>query len=102
MDNQKRESLISLNPTTAYLTGFIIGDGNLAGWSKSKKDPSPDYRIAIDISDTTHLLRLEKLIKSIITTKTSPKKSTNRGNRIPRLYLFVRTYSLEIKSCSLS
>ena len=94
MNNKKIESKIDLTPKTAYLTGVIIGDGNLCGSTKSKTDLSPDYRISIDISDKEYLLSIEKIIKSIIQTKTIPKQPHQRGNRIPRWYLAIRNKEL--------
>ncbi|MEA2037550.1 MAG: hypothetical protein U9O94_08630 [Nanoarchaeota archaeon] len=91
---QMKYPKIDLTPLTAYLTGAIIGDGNLANYSKSKTDPSPDYRISIDISDREHLKYIEKLIKSIISTTTTPKEPKQRGNRVPRLFLLVRNKAL--------
>jgi intein/homing endonuclease len=92
--NIKKIKLISLIPKTAYLTGVIVGDGNLANWSKSKKDFSQDYRITIDISDLKYLKYLEKLIKSVVKTKATPNSPRQRGNRIPRPFLFIRNKSL--------
>ena len=86
--------MIALNPKTAYLTGVIIGDGNLSNSVKSKTDLSHDYRISIDLSDRRYLIYLARLIKSIIKTKTIPKKPIQRGNRIPRLYFRVRNKEL--------
>jgi len=60
-----------LTPKIVYLAGAIIGDGSLSDYTKSKKDLSPDYRIRIDISDKEYLFYLERLIKSIIETKTN-------------------------------
>ena len=94
MHNQKIESKIDLTPKTAYLTGVIIGDGNLCGSTKSKTDLSPDYRISIDISDKEYLLNIEQIIKSLIQTKTIPKQSPQRGDRIPRWYLAIRNKGL--------
>ena len=85
---------IKLNPKTAYLSGVIIGDGNLSNYYKSKTDKSKDYRIYIDMSDKEFVLYIEQLIKSIIKTKSSPKKAIQRGNRIPRLYLQIRNKEL--------
>ena len=72
----------------------MIGDGNLSNSVKSKTDSSPDYRISIDISDKKYLIYIYDLIKTMIKTKTVPKKATKRGNRIPRLFLYVRNKSL--------
>ena len=85
---------ITFSTKTAYLAGLIIGDGNLNGSSKSKRDLSKDYRIKIDISDKEYLLLIEKMIKSIINTKSSPKKPVQRGNRKERLYLQIRNKGL--------
>ncbi len=95
MNNQKIESKINLTTKTAYLTGVVIGDGNLANAVKSKKnDLSKDYAITIDTSDKKYLIFLFKLIKSIIKTKTTPKEPIQRGDRIPRLYLRIRNKGL--------
>lgn len=95
MNYQKIESKIYLNSKTAYLTGVVIGDGNLSNYAKSKKsDLSKDYRITIDISDKNYLAFILKLIKSIINTNTTPKVPNQRGNRIPRLKLQVRNKNL--------
>lgn len=94
MNNQKIESKIELNTKTAYLTGAIVGDGNLSNSPKSKTDHSRDYRISIDLSDTKYLFKIYELIKSIIPTKTIPRKSHIKGNRVPRLHLFVRNKKL--------
>ncbi len=95
MNNQKIESKINLNSKTAYLVGVIIGDGNLSSSVKSKKnDLSKDYAISIDLSDKEYLIYIFKLIKSIIKTKTVPKKSPQRGNRVPRLNIRVRNKEL--------
>ena len=90
--NIKKISKIDLTNKTAYLTAVIIGDGNLS--NKSKTDLSKDYRITIDISDKEYLIYLSNLIHSIIKTKTIPKKSPQRENRIPRLYLTIRNKGL--------
>ncbi|MFA5142222.1 MAG: LAGLIDADG family homing endonuclease [Candidatus Woesearchaeota archaeon] len=88
------KSLISLNTTTAYLTGVIIGDGNLSNYTKSKTDLSKDYRIIIDISDIEYLHHLETLFKSIIYTKTCAKVSKVKPNHLPRQYLQIRNKEL--------
>ena len=92
--NTKKIEKIDLTPKTAYLTGVIIGDGNLSSSVKSKTDLSKDYRMYIDISDREYLIYLSRLIKSIIKTKTNPKQPSKRGNRIPRLYLQIRNKDL--------
>ncbi len=95
MYNQKIKPKVYLTQKTAYLTGVIIGDGNLSNYVKSKKnDISKDYAITIDISDRKYLIFLFKLIKSIIKTKTTPKEPIQRGNRVPRLYLRIRNKEL--------
>ncbi len=97
MNIQKIQPKIFLSTKTAYLTGVIIGDGNLSNYVKSKKsDLSKDYAITIDISDREYLALLLELINSVITTKTTPKEPCKRGNRIPRLYLRIRNKTLFI------
>lgn len=92
--NVRQIEEIELNPETAYLTGFIIGDGSLANSCKSRTDPSKDYRISVDISDIDHLFKIAELIKTIISTSSSPKARQQAGNRVPRSYLFIRNKSL--------
>jgi|SRR3989338_1775864 len=95
MYNQKIKSKIYITQKTAYLTGVIIGDGNLSNYVKSKRnDLSRDYAITIDTSDKEYSIFLLKLIKSIIKTKTTPKKPIQRGNGVPRLYLRIRNKEL--------
>jgi intein/homing endonuclease len=95
MNFKKNNSKIILSKTTAYLTGIVIGDGNLSGCVKSKKtDLSKDYKITIDISDKEHLIFIHDLIKSMIKTKTEPRESTKRENRLPRLYIQIRNKEL--------
>ena len=52
--NIKKIKKIDLTPRTAYLSGVIIGDGNLSSSVKSKTDLSEDYRMYIDLSSTVH------------------------------------------------
>ena len=85
---------IHLTADTAYLAGLIIGDGHLANSTKSKTDLSPDYQIMIDISDIDFLSEVHLIIKSIINTKSVPKESKVRGNRISRHYLCIRNKHL--------
>jgi intein/homing endonuclease len=94
MNNISKKAKVELTLKTAYLTGVIIGDGNLSGSLKSKNKPFVDYRITIDISDKDYLLYLEKLIKTLIQTKTCAKEPKRRVNRIPRLYLQIRNKEL--------
>jgi len=83
--------MIELNETTAYLAGVIIGDGNVSNYVKSKKrNPFPDYRISIDISDKNYLLHLWNMFKTIVNTKAQPMKSSQKPNTIPRLTLAIR------------
>ncbi len=85
---------IQLDRKMAYLIGIIIGDGHIANSTKSKSDKSQDYRIKIDISDKEHLHFISNLIKSIIKTKSVPKKSKIYGNRKARLYFQIRNKDL--------
>ncbi|MBN1502780.1 LAGLIDADG family homing endonuclease [Candidatus Woesearchaeota archaeon] len=95
MNNQKKAQKIYLNVKTAYLTGVIIGDGNLSNSPKSHKtDLSKDYRISIDLSDKKFLLYIYKIIKTIIKTRTKPKSIIQKGDRTPRLRIYIRNKAL--------
>jgi intein/homing endonuclease len=89
-----KKNSISLSNDTAYLSGLIIGDGNLSNYTKSKTDLSRDYRIYIDLSDFEYVYYLEKLIKSLIITKSKPVQAKQRGIRKPRLILQIRNKEL--------
>ena len=77
-----------LNNITAYLAGVIIGDGNVSNASKSKKDKSKDYRITIEVTDLNFLINVEKLIKSIIKTKSTVTKRSKIKEKRKQLYYF--------------
>ena len=79
---------ISLDNTTAYLAGVIVGDGHVSNACKSKLDHSKDYRIGIEVVDYEFLKTIEKLVKLIIQTKSEVKwRLDKRGNR-KKLYYF--------------
>lgn len=71
--NVGRIQKISLNGTTAYIAGVIVGDGSISNPTKSKKDRSPDYRITIELVDKSYLTLVSNLIKSFIDTKSKVK-----------------------------
>ena len=85
---------IILNNQTAYLTGAVIGDGHLKKGVKSKTDLSKDYNILFDLSDTLFLKNIAEIMKSIIKTKTSIKRTKVRKNNLPRSNFQVRNKKL--------
>ena len=94
MNFKEIKNNIPLNSKTAYLCGVIIGDGYITDSKKSKKQPSPDHRISIDISDKKFLNYLYFLIKTIVETKSKPRNSNQRKNTIPRLTFNFRNKEL--------
>lgn len=86
---------ISLSEKTAYLAGVIVGDGHLCSSHKSNVTKSKDYKIAIEVIDLNFLREFEKIVKSIIKTKSTIKMRTdNRGNRKNLYYFQFRNKSL--------
>ena len=84
---------MELTVELAWLCGLIIGDGHLYNSAKSKRDASPDYRIAIDISSKECMAEAYNIIYKLTKTTSTPKRVAQKGRK-PRLRLDVRNKAL--------
>lgn len=92
--NIHRIKSIKLDSRTAYLAGYIAGDGHISSSNKSKTDSSKDYRIAFDTADIEHLESIHSMIKEIISTNSRLGYISSKGNKRKRAYLHLRNKSL--------
>jgi intein/homing endonuclease len=78
---------IELNQKTAYIAGVIIGDGHISNSTKSSKDKSLDYRISIEVTELMFLINVTRMIKEVVTTKSTIRNKKLRERR-KQLYYF--------------
>ncbi len=92
--NVRKIDPIKLTKETAYLAGFVVGDGHISDAKKSKVDQSQDYRISIEILEKYLIQHIYKIICSIINTKSLPVLKINKATQSITYVLQIRNKSL--------
>lgn len=85
---------ISLNETTAYLAGVIIGDGYISGSFKGPKNPnSRNYKVYIDLTDFEFISIVATLTRQIV-----PTSIPIREKKVPQGHMPSWSFSVTNKS----